>query len=459
MGNTFALNPSNPNDIFNEIITHYVYDKKGRVTEKYTPGQGLTSFVYNRYDELILSQDAQQRAQTKWSFVKKDSRHRVVLKGQYTSVLDRAAHQTNADDAEWATKRVDSTAGVFGYDNTAYPSVAAGDVFNVYYFDDHNFTKPANFNFAAFGENTASSNMLRGMPTGSLTRVFGYDASLSMLATVSYYDNKGRPIQAYTANHTGGFDRVDSYFNELGQVEKTMQYHRYEANSDQHTFTTRFEYNAQDGSLKNTFCKLDNDPEVWVSSRWYDETGKSKSLKLHKESGVSNFLQTLNYRYNAQGWLTHINNTALIVAPFNLENFDVFGQEIDYFGKSDEYSISSINQRIPQYNGNVSAMMWNAKAPEQDGTLLDRYAYIYRYDELGRMKEGLFASDDLSNQGVFNLGLQLYDEKLSYDLGGNIRTLWRRHDGGTGLPSPTDNLTYTPTIMAATDSSKSMTEV
>jgi RHS repeat-associated protein len=443
MGNTYVLDPSNPNDIFNENITHYVYDKKGRVIEKYTPGQGLTTFVYNRYDEMILSQDAQQRAQTLWSFVKKDSRHRVVLKGEFTSVLDRANHQSNADNAEWATKRVAPTSGIFGYDDTAYPSIiAAVNVFNVYYYDDYNFTKPSNFNFAAFTGNSSHSNMLRGMPTGSITRIFGYDANIELLTTVSYYDKKGRPIQAYTQNHTGGFDRVDSYYNELGQVVKTVQQHKYESNSNAHTFTTRYEYNAQDGSLKNTFCKLDNDPEVWVSSRWYDDSGKLKTLKLHKESGVSNFLQTLNYRYNAQGWLTHINNTALIVDPYNLENYDVFGQEIDYFGKSDEYSPNSTYQRIPQYNGNVSAMMWNAKGHETDGTMTERYGYVFRYDEFGRMREGLFVSDDPSSPGLFNQGLQLYDEKLSYDLGGNVRTLWRTHDGGTGLAMPTDNLTY-----------------
>jgi RHS repeat-associated protein len=445
MGSTFALDPSNPSDIFNEIITHYVYDKKGRVIEKYTPGQGLTSFVYNRFDELILSQDAQQRATNIWSFVKRDSRHREVLKGQYSSAHDRVVHQNNADNAEWATKRVAPASGTFGYDNFAYPSIDEANVFNAYYFDDYNFERPSNFNnfnFATFGENTSASMMLRGMPTGSLTRVFGHGANMEPLITVSYYDKKGWPIQVYTQNHTGGFDRVDTYYNELGQVEKTIQQHKYESNSDTHTFTTRYEYNAQDGSLKNTFCKLDNDPEVWVSSRWYDDSGKLKSLKLHKESGVSNFLQTLDYRYNAQGWLTHINNTALIVDPFNQENYDVFGQEIDYFGKSEEYSLSSTNQRVPQYNGNVSAMMWNAKGHEVDGTLTERHAYVYKYDELGSMHEGLYASDDPSSPGLFNQGLQLYDEKLTYDLGGNIRSLKRFHDGGTGLAMPTDNLTY-----------------
>src|SRR5690554_2049052 len=260
---------------------------------------------------------------------------------------------------------------------------------NIYYFDNYDFDIQE-FNFIPFNDINSPLEVTRGLPTGSRTRVINSDGLFAQwLTTVSYYDDKKRPIQAFTQNHKGGWDRIDTYYNTYGQVEKTIQYHRYESNSDEQVLRMRFAYNPHNGQLFKTYSKINNDPEVTLSSRQYDEKGQLKILRLYKNISISNYLQNINYRYNAQGNLTHINNTALIVDAFNPDADDVFGQELTYFNESPEYYVPgghpSGNPHLvtPQYGGNISSMMWNAKDPDEDGAMLNRHAYAYHYDDLG----------------------------------------------------------------------------
>src|SRR5690554_3912670 len=324
---------------------------------------------------------------------------------------------------------------------------------NIYYFDNYDFDIQE-FNFIPFNDINSPLEVTRGLPTGSRTRVINSDGLFAQwLTTVSYYDDKKRPIQAFTQNHLGGWDRIDTYYNEYGQVEKTIQHHRYKSDSEEHVLSTRFEYHNFSRKLRKIYCKINDDPEITISTRDYDEKGQLKKLKLHREAGVANYLQNIDYRYNAQGNLTHINNTALIVDAFNEDDDDVFGQELTYFNESPEYYIpggppspDGPHAITPQYGGNISSMMWNAKAPEEDATMLKRHAYVYRYDDLGNLTKALYASDKPSTPGEFNLSKNYFNEEIGYDLGGNIKRLKRnRETNPVNYPNPItmDDLQFT----------------
>ncbi len=454
---------SHPNieQIVDELITGYSYDQKGRIWQKNMPGNGRQKFVHNNLDRMIMSQDEQKIDEGIWDFVKYDTRGRVVLKGTgnisgyYTDHRDAAAgHFDSNDEIIRGETYLGSSGSLEGYSNLSYPDfVSENQLTNVYYFDNYDFLDPSEFEFIPFSAISDPLEVTRGLPTGSKTRILNADGSYgNWLTTVSYYDDKKRPIQAFTKNHKGGWDRIDTYYNEYGQVEKTVQFHRYEDTSPYRVFSTRFEY-FDNGKLHKTYCKMDNDPEVEVSCRWYDEKGQLKDLKLHKRQGIYNYLQNIDYRYNDQGNLTHINNTALIEDAFNDDNDDVFGQELTYFDESPEYYIPPGPPPIdgpynvtPQYGGNISSMMWNAKTPEEDGAMLNRHAYVYNYDDLGNLTKALYGSDEPSNPGLFNVNRDYYNEQLSYDIGGNIVRLKRnRNATRTSYPNPIsmDDISYT----------------
>jgi len=61
----------------------YHYDGRARMIKKRVPGGSSVWMVYNARDQLILTQDARQKSDKKWSFTKYDALGRMVSTGLY----------------------------------------------------------------------------------------------------------------------------------------------------------------------------------------------------------------------------------------------------------------------------------------------------------------------------------------------------------------------------------------
>ena len=131
-------------------------------------------------------------------------------------------------------------------------------------------------------------------------------------------------------------------------------------------------------------------------------------------------LQEVDYAYNIRGWLTSVNQ------PQNLGK-DLFGFELKY-----QNPVSS-GKDTPKYNGNISQMDWKTRSNNEE---LRRYTY--QYDDLNRLTKS-FYSKPLAVQP--NTGS--YDEYLSYDVNGNIKTLSRFGDMDKPQAVKIDELSYT----------------
>ncbi len=79
--NNFTLNDVQ----FNQYIYGYQYDGRNRLIRKKIPGKGWEELVYNRIDQMILSQDSLQRTSAKRSFSKYDALGRMVISGMVTN--------------------------------------------------------------------------------------------------------------------------------------------------------------------------------------------------------------------------------------------------------------------------------------------------------------------------------------------------------------------------------------
>jgi RHS repeat-associated protein len=157
------------------------------------------------------------------------------------------------------------------------------------------------------------------------------------------------------------------------------------------------------------------------------ETGQLVDKKLHKAASY-NYLQSIDYVYNIRGWLTTINN------PDNLPALQTGDPNIDLFGEKLLYNTSEtgLNSAYPlQYNGNISAMVWNTTQKSKQG-------YGFTYDGLSRITLGDHKSYSSSWTNDNN-----YEEKsLRYDLNGNIKRLIRTNSSGSNSADYTYSYSY-----------------
>ena len=118
----------------------YRYDGRKRMIGKKVPGAGWVQMVYDQRDRLILSQDANQRAEGKWLFTKYDALNRPVITGWYESGQPREQLQEQlngeigqAGGYEWYESKGEQ---MQGYDNASFPGIGdESDLLSVTYYD------------------------------------------------------------------------------------------------------------------------------------------------------------------------------------------------------------------------------------------------------------------------------------------------------------------------------------
>lgn len=435
------LNGGNPDATFlNKWAFQYKYDQRHRMIEKRVPGADPVVMVYDQRDRLVLSQDGNRRADNQWLFTKYDGLNRPVVTGIYQ-------HTGNASQQDMAgliskTSFEETYTGdgdLFGYTSDVWPdNVSRLDVHTVTFYDSYAFAVSygGQFNYdkdALEGLPVKEFDYPRGQLTGTLTKVL--DGGNTYLKTVSYYDERGRLVQGVGDNFVGGTDRVSNVYDFVGRVKQTQLVHT--TAQESHTIAEEFDYDHE-GRLLAHYHKLDNGPKVQMSQHDYNAIGELTEKNLHHAS--AGFLQSVDYRYNIRGWLTHINNAGLTNdgGVTNDEANDLFGFEIMY-----NYPASSGG--AAQYNGNISEVQW-AKAGD------DRQSYVYAYDGFNRLKEARYSyfGSPAKNNG--------YNERITgYDKNGNILGLERYGDPVPGVYSRIDQLTYNygnngNQLMAVTDS-------
>ncbi|MDJ1466937.1 DUF6443 domain-containing protein [Xanthocytophaga flava] len=429
---------------FNDPITQqllfaYDYDERKRLIRKQVPGGGLSQMVYNRRDELVLTQSAlqgsalgykpnsfaQDRITNQWSFTKYDAFGRVVITGTWIAPpgvtrLD-LQDQVNGQTQLWetrSTERITSSeisANNTGYSHDAFPKTGFIPQIITFY-DDYNFLPevtslayntqviPANFNSSA-------DNELRGKTTGTYTSLLETPTGQTIKGLMStiYYDSYGRVIQTLAENHQGGIDISASRYDFSGKILETFTRHQNPDVLDQsrQTLTTRTR-NQYDhgGRITASYQKIGTGVEEKLSAITYNAIGEMIQKKLGQyspaygsTSSEGNALQTVDYSYNIRGWMTAINGGTL-----------AGGDSDDKFALALSYT-NPLSGGQGQFNGNISSQKWISKA---DG--IER-SYNYFYDGMNRITSATYASTKSGEH---------YDMPLvSYDKNGNIEKLIR----------------------------------
>ena len=394
--------------------TQYIHDAKGRVIHQKIPGKDWEYFVYDSYDRLVLSQNGQLRKNGKWQFTKFDTRNRGVISGHYTSTLTRDELDALAKSASARYETYTGSTSFFGYSNDVFPTSNI-EVHQVSYFDDYVFLDdlnlPVGLDYDPSHEGhlpSSSSAAVHMLPTGSATRILN---SSTFLYQVTYYDQKYRPIQGIQQNHLGGYEVTSSEFDFSGNILSTKTTHTGVETLTRKT-TNALDHNFR---LLSQTLQVNSEAPVEMVSVDYNKLGQVIEKNLHLSGGE--YLQSMDYRYNIRGWLTHINNSSLSVETgINDDMNDYFGMELGY-----EQNVGTGAQVL--FNGGISAMKWNAGDGEK--------AYNYTYDPLNQLK----TASHYKKTAGWATAQEYSVDHLAYDLNGNILSVRRRDHQGNSLDS------------------------
>lgn len=350
----------------------YIYDARQRLIEKKLPGKGWEYMVYNKLDQIVLTQDTRQKDDGKWLYTKYDAFGRVVSTGVHTNTSGRSVMQsivtTDATSNPLWESRISGD-----YSNVAYPRSNIAPL-TINYYDDYTFPGASTYPF------TMASTMTKGLQTGSKINVLGTSA---MLLNVLYYNSRGQLLKSFNQHYLGGsilasnYDEVSNVYNFAGEQTLSTRVHR--TASQNTTIINRYVYDHA-GRKQKTYQKMNSDVEVLLVEHIYNEIGQLKEKKLH------NALQTTKFAYNERGWIKNSSSPE-------------FSMKLGYDTLSN-----------PQYNGNIRAQLWGASSTYPN-------MFNYSYDRLNRLTSAV-------STGI------VMSETINYDVMGNITSMNR--DGVTG---------------------------
>jgi RHS repeat-associated protein len=397
--------------LLDELCFRYEYDAKGRMTMKKVPGAGEVYMIYDARDRLVMTQDANMRANGKWMVTKYDDLNRPKETGLWTENTAFATHLINA------------------YTSTSYPTTASNyELLTETHYDNYdNLPSGLTSSFNASGYfaylNASSSDIADPFPASrssltigaiTWTKVKVLGTASQFLSTVNLYDDKGRVVQTQSINVSGGLDVVTSQYSFSGQVLRNHVSHKKGTNTAIEVATK----NSYDDLGRMTLIEKavgGSTTYKQISSLSYDALGQLKTKRLAPEPNDPNSqLEKLSYDYNIRGWMLGMNRDYVKEA----NSTSKFGFDLGY----DKSGV--IGSYAPLYNGNIAGTVWRSSG---DG---EKRKYDFSYDNVNRLTRADF-NQWVSGSGtgaVFNksVNIDFGVENLTYDANGNIKTMWQK---------------------------------
>lgn len=451
-----------------QLMYSYKYDEWNRVKEQRPPGRGAVYTLYDNWHRPILTQDPVQRGLNQWSFVKYDKLGRAIMTGLYTdaSTYDQLKAALEAETVQYEIRQAGTSHGYS--EGNSFPRTATGktvDILTVAYFDDYNFDY--NNNNVVAGSNYASNDVVMyqnsaelgtsvpqasyyvaGKATGSKTKVLGSNPA-KWLWNVSFFDDYGRVIQTRSNSHTAAYPTnpnlqtlltnfvtvwLDFTGKTLRSVEK--QVNGLESPMATYLIKKRFDYDHA-GRLLREYQQNNADVEVLVKVLTYNELGQVVEKNLHRPANKTTFLQSVDYTYNIQGQLTHLNNADLnngLAQNNNDDLNDLFGQRL-YYHDLDNGLASALGIANPARNGKTTGVEWKTNNTAYAASDKAKMAYGYTYDALDQL-----ATAQLGRYSTAWTKSKEFKEANAFDLNGNPTQLVRYGKTATGKM---DSLAFT----------------
>ena len=416
-------------DVLNGLCYQYKYDNRNRLVEKKLPGKQWEYIVYDKLDRPVATGPAfspfKDETAEGWIITKYDGFSRPVYTGWIGVPPGSANRKTLQDEQNSATVLFETKGGAGTMDDnilTSYGNTNAPlnfKLLTVTYYDDYDFPnaslRPTTI------EDQPVLDSAKGLVTGSWTRALTTASETLGETVTTFYDDKARAISLRTQNHLGGYTNTDTNLDFTGKTIYSITKHKRTSGDTELSVKEEYTYSPQDRLLTHTHQVNGGTIEVLISNT-YDDLGQL--IAKNVGNSAANPLQKVDYSYNVRGWLTGINN---------VENLQQSTDPLDLFAFTINYEKQPGNSQVQAlYNGNISETTWKTN------TDVTKRSYGYHYDNLNRLTSAIYSkpNDAISASGAYN-------ESLSYDKNGNIKSLQRY--GVSDAPSVVfqiDDLTY-----------------
>jgi len=415
------------------LYSYAFYDGKGRTIQVRTNNQlstivdNLTTNVYDFEGKLMLSK-TYHNAGTGKEFTN-------TGKVQYDGA-DRISTVSSSLSQPVSVNQWNNIVSLTVTGTTLTKTGGTANVWNAGAFSYQGI--PANTNgWVEFSAGQTNSNKAMGLSASNVNEYFNtidFAILLDAAGNVTVYEKgSSKPNTATTYTTTDVF-RVERIGTSIVYKKNGFVLYTSTVTSTGALYAD-CSFNTLSSSIKNISISFG---DIQIASYQYNELGQLVDKKLHSTDGT-NFLQSVDFRFSIRGWLTSINNSML-----TSDNGATNDDSNDYFGMDLLYSNVDNNLgTTPYYNGNISAVKWKGSGTATGFDNIHSYKYVY--DKSNRLTWGnsnIYQQN--TNSWVKESGA--IDEKMTYDLNGNIQTLQRNHRKNqsfyTYASETMDNLSY-----------------
>lgn len=241
-----------------------------------------------------------------------------------------------------------------------------------------------------------------------------------------FYDIYGRVSTQTVKNHLGG---NESYMFSYDFADNIRSQTHNISGPNGVNEVKKYTYDHQGRKIFSRL-NLNSTGEKTISQCNYNHKNLiiEKNLGRFATTGSHQYLQSIDYSYNAQSWLTSVNTLFDGILPCCYDPCEGIGTQFelnednltdtdqaDLFGMRINYNTALPNSGIPaSQNGNISSVEWRF-AGQYNQT------YSYKYDFLNRLTEARHGQTIQNSHSLQNH----YNEKFEYDLRGNLTHLKR----------------------------------
>lgn len=393
---TFVLMPEyQNNNNLDYYAFQYTYDLRGNLVMKKIPGCEPIEYIYDLNDRCLSIQDGELRRKGLYRFSLNDMMGRPVMQGLSSTKPNMKCqaflyYEHNSEGIDSTDYNVLN--GVLR-EHGQYPPPPEPLLFNCFnitlhsmelvnYYDSYSFLSGSSSDVF---QNITQPESVNGM--GMLTGSIILASNGEKLARLNAYDIKGNLVEVQEKGLNGNVVRTENgytYTNKLESSNVTVNYpnrtsleydiwNNYSPKNDRLADAT---FEAMVGAVYADECEV---------TYTYDDLGRVTNINRPVDNGKGN----LAYEYDIHGWLNHISS-------------DAFSEEI-YYNDGDG---------TPLFSGNISSVSWgNGGTPNR--------GYKYTYDSLNRLVNAEYGENH------FSTGNGNFNESVSYDSNGNIKTLVR----------------------------------
>ena len=391
----YVLSPSYQEEASVEKYGYeYRYDKRGRCIWKRLPGCEYQQLWYDNADNLMFSQDGEQRKKGIYVFYLYDFVNSQVLQGTTTAInssCPSAIVSLNVSDAGICRS---------GYSSANDLGLRNEQLLQANYYDNHAFIN-GQLVKQATSQNLASNQQAKEeYSKGSLTGTVSMATDGKPLVSVYYHDLRGQVIASkQTMPDDALLSQNMTYSFTKQPLEIISEIFKSGIST---TVTQTNSYNKHNDKIETMTLKVGNVTRT-VSSYSYDDIGRLVSVKRSGNAGI------VKYDYNIRNWLKETKS-------------DRFKQNLLYENTG----------AYPCFNGNISRMQWQTS---KDNVLR---GYDFAYDGLNRLEESTYSegADMSQNKNRYSENI------LSYSPNGSIERLQRYGKKNNGTFGLIDDLTY-----------------